>query len=89
MRCLLSDPSNRVLVGAKRRSGGCLCVALHKTKCLSFGRKSRYIARMAEHAKKHNISLRPHAKTHKSAAIARMQLQYGALGICVAKLGEA
>lgn len=33
--------------------------------------------------------LRPHAKSHKSAVIARMQLDAGASGICCAKLGEA
>jgi D-serine deaminase-like pyridoxal phosphate-dependent protein len=33
--------------------------------------------------------LRPHAKTHKSPAIARMQVARGAVGICCAKLGEA
>ncbi len=33
--------------------------------------------------------LRPHAKTHKSAVIARMQLAAGAVGICCAKLAEA
>jgi D-serine deaminase-like pyridoxal phosphate-dependent protein len=33
--------------------------------------------------------LRPHAKSHKSARIARMQLDAGATGICVAKLSEA
>jgi D-serine deaminase-like pyridoxal phosphate-dependent protein len=49
----------------------------------------RNIARMAEHAKKHNIALRPHAKTHKSVEIAKRQLAAGALGICCAKLGEA
>jgi D-serine deaminase-like pyridoxal phosphate-dependent protein len=49
----------------------------------------RNIARMAEHAKKHGIALRPHAKTHKSVEIARRQLAAGALGICCAKLGEA
>jgi 3-hydroxy-D-aspartate aldolase len=49
----------------------------------------RNIARMAEHARTHNIALRPHAKTHKCSQIARMQLAAGALGICVAKLGEA
>ncbi len=32
---------------------------------------------------------RPHAKTHKCAEIARRQLDAGATGICVAKLGEA
>jgi D-serine deaminase-like pyridoxal phosphate-dependent protein len=44
---------------------------------------------MAEHAKTHNIALRPHAKTHKSVEIAKRQLAAGALGICCAKLGEA
>lgn len=49
----------------------------------------RNIARMAEHARKHDIALRPHAKTHKSVEIAKSQMEAGALGICVAKLGEA
>lgn len=49
----------------------------------------RNIARMAEFARARKIGLRPHAKTHKSAEIARRQLAAGALGICVAKLGEA
>jgi 3-hydroxy-D-aspartate aldolase len=49
----------------------------------------RNIARMAEHARVHNIALRPHAKTHKSAEIARRQIAAGALGVCAAKLGEA
>src|ERR1700733_10512887 len=47
------------------------------------------IARMAEHARRNGIALRPHAKTHKCAAIAKLQIAAGALGICVAKLGEA
>src|SRR4051812_30330345 len=33
--------------------------------------------------------LRPHAKTHKSVAIAKQQLKRGARGITCAKLGEA
>ena len=33
--------------------------------------------------------LRPHAKTHKSIAIAQMQLASGAVGVCCAKLAEA
>jgi D-serine deaminase-like pyridoxal phosphate-dependent protein len=37
----------------------------------------------------HGVGLRPHAKTHKCAEIARRQLALGARGICVAKLGEA
>ena len=35
------------------------------------------------------ILLRPHIKTHKSPDIAKMQLEDGAAGITVAKLGEA
>ena len=35
------------------------------------------------------ILLRPHAKSHKSALLARMQLERGAAGICCAKLSEA
>jgi D-serine deaminase-like pyridoxal phosphate-dependent protein len=49
----------------------------------------RNIARMVEHSRKHGIALRPHAKTHKSSMIAKLQLGAGALGICTAKLGEA
>jgi len=49
----------------------------------------RNIARMAEFARTRSIALRPHAKTHKCAEIARRQIAAGALGICVAKLGEA
>jgi len=48
----------------------------------------RNIAAMAAHAKKHNIALRPHAKTHKCSEIAKRQIKAGALGICCAKLGE-
>jgi len=35
------------------------------------------------------IALRPHAKTHKSVALARLQLDAGAHGITVGTLGEA
>jgi D-serine deaminase-like pyridoxal phosphate-dependent protein len=47
------------------------------------------IASMAEVAKQHGKALRPHAKTHKCVEIARMQKAQGAVGLTVAKLGEA
>ncbi len=47
------------------------------------------IARMAAFARAAGIGLRPHAKTHKCAEIARRQIAAGAPGVCVAKLGEA
>lgn len=49
----------------------------------------RNVARMAEHCKVNGLSIRPHAKTHKSVAIAKAQVAAGALGVCCAKLGEA
>lgn len=47
------------------------------------------IASMADHAAQSGLGLRPHFKTHKSASIARRQLDAGAVGITVAKLDEA
>jgi 3-hydroxy-D-aspartate aldolase len=49
----------------------------------------RNIARMAALAASHGVALRPHAKTHKSVAIARRQIEAGAVGQCCAKIGEA
>lgn len=50
---------------------------------------ARNIAKMAEFARKAGISLRPHAKTHKSPAVARRQIAAGAVGVCCQKVGEA
>jgi len=49
----------------------------------------RNVARMAEYCAAHGIGLRPHAKTHKSAEIAKRQMAAGAVGVCCAKLAEA
>jgi D-serine deaminase-like pyridoxal phosphate-dependent protein len=57
--------------------------------CVDLDRLERNIATMQAAAKRFGIATRPHAKTHKSADIARMQLAAGAIGICTAKLGEA
>lgn len=44
---------------------------------------------MAGHARARAKSLRPHAKTHKCAEVARRQVAAGALGVCVATIPEA
>jgi D-serine deaminase-like pyridoxal phosphate-dependent protein len=44
---------------------------------------------MAAFTASQGIALRPHAKAHKSSAIARRQIEAGALGICCQKLSEA
>ena len=49
----------------------------------------RNIARMQEQCRTWGVALRPHVKTHKIPEIAAMQLDAGAIGITVAKLGEA
>ena len=49
----------------------------------------RNLANMQSEANANGKRLRPHAKTHKSPEIARMQVEGGATGICCAKLGEA
>ncbi|KAB7739815.1 DSD1 family PLP-dependent enzyme [Parvibaculum sedimenti] len=49
----------------------------------------RNVAAMAEHCTRNGMKLRPHAKTHKSVAIAKKQIAAGAVGQCCAKLGEA
>ena len=49
----------------------------------------RNIAEMAALAASYGVALRPHAKTHKSPHIARMQVEAGAVGLTCAKLGEA
>jgi D-serine deaminase-like pyridoxal phosphate-dependent protein len=49
----------------------------------------RNLARMAKLAADHGVGLRPHAKTHKSAEVARRQLAHGAVGLTAATFVEA
>lgn len=49
----------------------------------------RNLDRMAAYCRSHDLYLRPHTKTHKTVEIANMQLERGALGLAVAKVGEA
>lgn len=44
---------------------------------------------MAAAAREGGVALRPHAKTHKMVEVAALQLEAGAAGLTVAKLGEA
>jgi D-serine deaminase-like pyridoxal phosphate-dependent protein len=49
----------------------------------------RNLAAMAAFARAHGVRLRPHAKMHKCAAIAGLQMAAGAVGVCVQKTSEA
>ena len=57
--------------------------------CVDLDKLERNIAKMQRTANANKIGVRPHAKTHKCAAIAKLQLAAGAIGICAAKLSEA
>ncbi len=56
---------------------------------VELGRVAANIARLQAEMDRRGIALRPHAKTHKSVAVARLQLEAGARGITVGTLGEA
>lgn len=49
----------------------------------------RNLAAMQEKADAFGVRLRPHTKTHKMPEMARLQIEMGACGITVAKVGEA
>lgn len=49
----------------------------------------RNLARMADFAHARGLRLRPHAKMHKSAELALLQMAHGAVGVCVQKTDEA
>src|SRR5438552_5706314 len=49
----------------------------------------RNLARMAKLAADHTLNLRPHAKTHKSAYLAKRQMAHGAVGLTCATFTEA
>ncbi|WP_096156920.1 alanine racemase [Bacillus sp. FJAT-45066] len=61
------------------------------TPCLLIDREIMMgnIRRMQLYADKYNVQLRPHTKTHKMPALAKLQEEIGAKGITVAKVGEA
>jgi D-serine deaminase-like pyridoxal phosphate-dependent protein len=49
----------------------------------------RNLCRVGNYAKANDLRLRPHTKTHKVPAVGRRQIDSGAVGLTVAKVGEA
>jgi D-serine deaminase-like pyridoxal phosphate-dependent protein len=56
---------------------------------IDLDRMEANLATMAAFARDHGVRLRPHAKMHKSATLARLQMAAGAVGVCVQKTSEA
>ena len=57
--------------------------------CVDLRRVRQNAERVAAYAAEHGLGWRPHIKTHKSTAVARIQLAAGARGLTVATLREA
>jgi 3-hydroxy-D-aspartate aldolase len=57
--------------------------------CVDLDAMEKNVAAMQSALKKFGLPSRPHAKTHKCAAIAKYQMATGSIGICCAKLSEA
>ena len=57
--------------------------------CVDLDKMERNIAAMQAALTRNGTASRPHAKTHKCAAIAKYQLATGSIGICCAKVSEA
>ena len=57
--------------------------------CVDLDRLERNLDRMRTTVARNGIASRPHAKTHKCPAIARLQMATGSVGICTAKISEA
>lgn len=55
---------------------------------IDLGVVERNIARAQETLARHGVGNRPHIKTHKIPALAKMQIDAGAIGITCQKLGE-
>jgi D-serine deaminase-like pyridoxal phosphate-dependent protein len=72
-------------------SGGRFCVDGLPTPALVVDAAAleRNVAAMAASSAARGMALRPHAKTHKCAEVAALQLAAGAVGLSVATLGEA
>jgi 3-hydroxy-D-aspartate aldolase len=57
--------------------------------CVDLDKMEQNIAKMQASLTRNKLDSRPHAKTHKCAAIAKLQLAAGSIGICAAKVSEA
>src|SRR5713101_4456981 len=57
--------------------------------CVDLDKLDRNIATMKAKLAGSGVASRPHAKTHKCPAIAKLQLAGGSIGVCTAKVSEA
>ncbi len=80
---------------SQQASGGRLATGISKWDldtpclCVDLDRLENNLDRMQTTVARNGIASRPHVKTHKCPAIARLQIATGSVGICTAKISEA
>ena len=80
---------------SQQASGGRLATGISKWAldtpclCVDLDRLENNLDRMQTTVARNGIASRPHVKTHKCPAIARLQIATGSVGICTAKISEA
>ncbi|HUC74418.1 MAG TPA: DSD1 family PLP-dependent enzyme [Vicinamibacterales bacterium] len=88
----------RGYTGAEMRaktSGAKLSVGVSKWEldtpalCVDLDKLDQNLATMKAKLASTGVATRPHAKTHKCPAIAKLQLAAGSIGVCTAKVSEA
>lgn len=57
--------------------------------CVDLDKMEKNIMHVQSYLKGTGVGVRPHTKTHKCPAIAKMQIDAGAVGVCTAKLSES
>ena len=57
--------------------------------CVDLDKMDQNLATMRTKLAASGVASRPHAKTHKCPAIAKLQLAAGSIGVCTAKVSEA
>src|SRR5881409_3610402 len=57
--------------------------------CVDLDKLDQNLATMKSKLAATGVASRPHAKTHKCPAIAKLQLASGSIGVCTAKVSEA
>lgn len=88
---VLADPVTSKAVAGPKRLAKPIPIGEIPTPALliDLDRMDLNLRKMADDAKKLDVGVRPHTKTHKCPIIAKMQMDLGAIGVCAAKVSEA
>src|SRR6266704_2750791 len=77
------------MISAPARIGSHVCEVDTPALLVELDALERNIRGMQDRIARTTLRLQPHAKTHKSTAIANLQLAAGAVGVCCQKVSEA